>query len=384
MKKLLGLASALAVLTAGAADGLAQSKEPVRLPFIQTFSGIAVDFGERMWREGVLPALKIINEQQGGINGRPLEFYKVDNKFPDTAAFLAEFRRLCADNNIPILYGIGATKTTISIFEDLKKCGMPGFNPSSAGSWPFPDFGGWLFRYQPNPDKTIPTMLMAVKDKLNLKTIALSHTLDDDFAVNNIKIARATLDKAGVKVVSEASFKTKETNFASQVANYRAANPDAMLLLHQPWDAGTFLLQLRDRGVQGQALADAIVAGEDFWKLSQGKAKGAIGYATYAADDPRPIVQNWLKLWRETTKRPNDAPDGFVTAYFEGTFILADVLRAAKDINDRKQIRDAFLKIKDRESVSGKISWPEVGDTVRSEAVLVQVSDNGVLKKWPN
>ena len=66
--------------------------------------------------------------------------------------------------------------------------------------------------------------------------------------------------------------------------------------------------------------------GEDFWKLSQGKAKGTIGYATYAADDPRPIVQNWLKLWRETTKRPNDAPDGFVTAYYEGTFILADVL----------------------------------------------------------
>lgn len=384
MKRLVGLISSVALAASISTAVSAQSKEPLRLPFIQTFSGVAIDFGERMWREGLLPALKVINEKQGGINGRPLEFYKVDNRFPDTAQFLAEFRRLCADSNIPILYGIGATKTTIAVFEDLKKCGITGFNPSSAGSWPFPDFGGWLYRYQPNPDKTLPAMFKVVKEKLQIKTIGLSHTLDDDFAVNNVKISRTELEKLGIKVVIEVAFKTKETNFASQVANYRSANPDAMLMLHQPWDAGTFLLQLRDRGVQSQALADAIVSGEDFWKLSQGKAKGAIGYATYAADDPRPIVQDWLKAWRETTNRPNDAPDGFVSAYYEGTFILADVLRSVKDITNRVEIRDAFLKIKDRESISGKISWPTTGDIVRSEAILVQVGDNGVMKKWPN
>ncbi|MDA0261984.1 MAG: hypothetical protein O3A21_07315, partial [Proteobacteria bacterium] len=118
MKKLLGLVSAAAVgvvMTVSAS----QAADPIRMPFIQTFSGPYIDFGERMWREGVLPALEVINKEQGGINGRPLEFYKVDNYFPDTARFLNDFRRICSDMSIPIAYGVGASKTTIAVFEDV-------------------------------------------------------------------------------------------------------------------------------------------------------------------------------------------------------------------------------------------------------------------------
>ena len=347
MKKLLGLVSAAAVgvvMTVSAS----QAADPIRMPFIQTFSGPYIDFGERMWREGVLPALEVINKEQGGINGRPLEFYKVDNYFPDTARFLNDFRRICSDMSIPIAYGVGASKTTIAVFEDVKRCKIPTFNPSSGGAWPHKnadgskDFAGWLFRYQPQAEETLPGMFKLVKDRLGTKTVSLSFTLDDDFAVNNRKIALKAFSDVGLKMVGEASFKTKETNFASQVSAVHRSNSDAHLLLHQPGDAGTFLLQLRDRGYKGQALADVIVTGEDFWVLSKGKGAGTIGYSTYAVDDQRPIVQAWLKTWRKATGKKTSAPDGFVTAYYEGTLMLADVLRGVKDLNSREQIRDGF------------------------------------------
>ena len=53
MKKLVGLALAAVVGLAATAPG-AQAADPIRMPFIQTFSGPYIDFGERMWREGVL------------------------------------------------------------------------------------------------------------------------------------------------------------------------------------------------------------------------------------------------------------------------------------------------------------------------------------------
>ncbi|MSP52445.1 MAG: ABC transporter substrate-binding protein [Alphaproteobacteria bacterium] len=361
--------------------GWAQSKEPIRLPYASAFSGPFVDFGERMWKEGALPALKTINES-GGINGRPLEFFKMDTRFPDTAQFLADYRRVCDDRTVPMIFGVGATKATIAVYEDLKRCAMPILNPSSAGAWGLPDFGGWIFRYQPDAAQVVPLLVKKAKEKFDFKTIALSHTNDDDATVTNIRIVKKTLDELAVKVVSDQSFRNKETNFASQVAAHRQAAPEAVWMSHQPGDAGTFILQLRERGVNVQALTDGIIGSVDFFKLSQGKAAGTVGYALYAADDERPVVQNWIKQWRQMTGQADKVPDVFVTATYDSVIILAQVLRGVKDPNDRKEIQQAFMQIKDLETISGKVSWPKDGDAVRSQPIFVQLDQNGILKNW--
>jgi len=384
MKARLSVFGFAAVLVLGAmtASALAQSaKEPLRLPFPYIFSGPLIEFGERVWNEGLLPGVEVIN-QHGGIKGRPLEFYKVDVRFPETASWISDFRRLCADKTIPIIFGVGATKSLLAIYDDVKSCDIPVFNPSAGGSWPKPDFANWIFRYQPMPEDVMPILLKKAEEKLGLKQVAISYTLDDEFALYNYKVTKALLEKMGIKIVAEESFRTKETNFASQVAAIREAKPDAVFLFHQPGDAGTFLLQLRERGVNAQIISDVNVAGADFWKLSQGKGKGAIGYAIYAATDPRPIVQDWVKLWRQKTGKADSAPDGFVSAYFDGVQVMAHVLNSAKDLS-REAIRDAFLQIKDYDTISGKIAWTKVGDVSRSQPVLVQVGDNDVLQVWP-
>lgn len=358
----------------------AQAQEKLRLPFPYIFSGPLLDFGERVWNEGVIPAVEEVN-RKGGIKGKQLEFYKVDTRFPDTAQWISEFRRLCEDPSIPIVFGIGATKSLLAVFEDTKRCGMPIFNPSSGGDWPHSDFANLIFRYQPMANDVLPALYKKAASKLGVKTVTISYTLDDEATANNVRAAKKILEEQGIKILAETTFRTKESNFASQVSVHRSANPDAIILVHQPGDAGTFLLQLRERGVEKQILSDVIIGGADFWKLSQGKGKGAIGYAIYAADDPRPVVQNWVKLWRERNKKPDEAPDAFVTAYYDAVEILAKVLNASSSLT-RENVRDGFLKIKGLDTISGKITWKEVGDVYRSEPVLVQVSDNGVLKYW--
>lgn len=372
--------AALAAVAVSLQPVTAMAADPIKLPFPYIFSGPLIEFGERVWNEGLLPGVARINEA-GGVNGRPLEFYKVDVRFPETAPWISEFRRLCADDTIPVVFGVGATKSLLAIYEEVSNCNIPVFNPSSGGHWPHKDFADWIFRYQPMPATVMPVLLEKVKADMGIQRVALTFTLDDEFAVNNANVSRQVIEDMGLELVAEQTFKTKETNFASQVAAIRAAKPDAIVMHHQPGDAGTLLLQLRERGVDAQVVSDVIVGGEDFWKLSNGKAEGAVGFALYNVDDPRPMVQEWVKLWRENTGRPDDAPDNFVTAYYDAVQVLAHVLSTASDLTP-EAIRDAFLKVDGLETISGTVTWDAVGDVRRPAPILVRLDGNGKLLQW--
>ncbi len=385
MRKLIALALTVLILPFVFGMSTASAEDKLRLPFAYIFSGPFIEFGERVWNEGMVPGVAEVNKN-GGIWGKQVEFYKVDVRFPETAGWIAEFRRLCKDDNVPVVFGVGATKSTIAIFEDSRKCGVPVLSPSSGGAWPYrtdagkKDFGCCMFRYQPVPDEVMPVLIKAVKDRLGLKRAALSHSIDDDFAANNIKVSRQALQDAGIEIVDDVGFKDAETNFASQAASFRRANPDMIVMHHQPGPAGTFLLQLRDRGVEAQVVTDIIVGGADFWKQSNGKAKGSLGYSLYSADDPRPAVQNWVKKWHKITGKKG-APDAFVTTYYDAVQVLAHVMNSAKT-RDREGVLQAFLNVDNYKTISGTITWNNPGDIFRPAPIFVQLGDEGILNMW--
>ena len=358
----------------------AESQQPLKLPFPYIFTGPGADWGERVWKEGITPAVEVVNKK-GGIKGRPLEFYKIDTRFPETAPWVTEFRRLAGDSSIPVLFGVGPTKSQLAIAELIDEFKMPVFNPSSAGSWPLPSFGKYTFRYQPIADTAVPVMLAKVKQKLPLKSAALVYANDDEAMVNNAKIMRKALQQADVKIVTEQTYRTKETNFTSQVSAIKAASPDAIVMSSQAFDAGTLALQIRERGLAQPIIGDVSILADDYWKLSRGKGEGTIAYSIYNPLDPRPIVQDWVKLWQAKMGKPSNFPDSFVTTYYDATMVLAHVLNTARDLS-RDGIRDSFLAVKNLETISGKVSWEQPGDVVRSEIVLVQWKD-GKLVPWP-
>jgi len=180
MRKLIAVALAALVLPLVFAAGPASAQEKLRLPFAYIFSGPFIEFGERVWNEGLMPGLAEVNKK-GGIKGKQVEFYKVDVRFPETAGWIVEFRRLCKDEDVPVVFGVGATKSTIAIFEDSRTCGVPVLSPSSGGAWPYrtddgmKDFGCCMFRYQPVPDEVMPVLIKTAKERLNISRAALSH-----------------------------------------------------------------------------------------------------------------------------------------------------------------------------------------------------------------
>ena len=378
------LASGLVVAAVALALALvappAQSQQPFRLPFPYIFTGPGAEWGDRVWREGITLGVEVVNKK-GGIKGRPLEFSKIDTRFPETAPWVTEFRRLAGDASIPIIFGVGPTKSQLAIADLIDEMKIPVFNPSSAGSWPLPGFGKYTFRYQPIADTAVPVMLAKIKEKLPFKTAALVYANDDEAMVNNAKVMRQALVKADVKIALEQTYRSKETNFTSQVSAIKGANVDAIVMSSQAYDAGTLALQIRERGMTQPIVGDVSMLADDFWKLSRGKGGLTIAYSIYNPLDPRPIVQEWVKLWQTKMAKPAGFPDSFVTTYFDAVQVLAHILNSAKDFS-RDGIRDSFLQVKNLETISGKVSWEQPGDVHRTEIVLVQWKD-GKLVPWP-
>ena len=382
MRKLVAPLAALLALSILPDVGAAQDKV-LRIPFASNFSGNFAPFGLRLWRGATLAAEEI--NAAGGVRGHKLELYQVDAR-SETASLIAEYRRICADDAIPVFVAPVASKQLFAIYEIAKTCNMATFSPTSGANWVYPDQGRWIYRYLPVPQLVLPVQYRKLNEKLGARTVGISHTIDDDFTVYNAKLGRKYIADAGMEIVVDVGSRQKETNFASQVAAIRSKRPDLVVLSHQSDDGGKFALQLRERGIEAQ-ISDTgyTVVGRDFWELSKGKGIGAIGSSIYTSSDQRPIVQDWIDFWRQRTGKADQDPDAYETSVYDAVNVLATVLENAASLG-REDVANAFLTVKDMETISGTVSFraEDLPDAYRSEPILVRLGENGRLERWGN
>ena len=380
MRKLVAPLAAVLALSILPGVGAAQDKV-LRIPFASNFSGNFAPFGLRLWRGATLAAEKI--NEAGGVRGHKLELYQVDAR-SETASLIAEYRRICADDAIPVFVAPVASKQLFAIYEIAKTCNLATFSPTSGANWVYPDQGKWIYRYLPVPQLVLPVQYRKLNEKLGARTVGISHTIDDDFTVYNAKLGRKYIADAGMEIVVDVGSRQKETNFASQVAAIRSKRPDLVVLSHQSDDGGKFALQLRERGIEAQ-ISDTgyTVVGRDFWELSKGKGIGAIGSSIYTSSDQRPIVQDWIDFWRQRTGKGDQDPDAYETSVYDAVNVLATVLENAASLG-REDVADAFLTVKDMDTISGTVSFraEDLPDAYRSEPILVRLGENGRLERW--
>ena len=383
MRKHFSLLVAGLLLSVGLLSGTVNAADKViRIPFLTNFTGPSAPFSLRVWG-GAEIAMNEINASGGVRGGHKLELYKVDNR-SETQTALTEYRRACADESVPMFMAAVSSKDVIALYEVAKGCNMATFATTSGSHWVFPDQGKWMYRYLPVPALVLPVLYERLQSELNVKRVALAVEIDNDFAVNNAKRAREYLKDLGIEIVLEVDSKMHETNFAAQVSAIRAAKPDLVLLSHNSDAGGRFMRQLRERGLD-IPVSDTgyTIAGRDFWKNSDGKGAGAISSSIYTSSDVRPIVQDWISLWRKTNDNSDKVPGAYETASYDSIKVLAKVLELAKSLS-REDITQAFLDVQDLETISGTVSFrtQDLPDVYRSEPILIRLGENGELNRW--
>ena len=248
----LAATTSLVVLTALSSAAYAQKKydtgasdTTIKIGQTMPYSGPASAYGTI----GKVQAayFKMINEQ-GGVNGRKIEFISLDDGYapPKTVEMT---RRLVEQDEVLLLYGMLGTASNTAIHRYAQSKKIPHlFLATGASKWNDPKNNPWTMGWQPNyqsEGKVYASHLL--KNTPNAKIAVLFQ--NDDYGKDYLKGFKDGLgDKAKSMIISEASYEVTDPTIDSQIVTLKGSGADVLFNITTPKFAAQAIRKVADIG----------------------------------------------------------------------------------------------------------------------------------------
>lgn len=213
---------------------------------------------------------------------------------------------------------------------------------------------------------------------LGAKTVALL-TSDNDFGRTLVTGFKEYADKYApdLKIVSEQAYPFSEKDYKPYLSKIKELNPDVIFASGYYFQTGPLLRQARELGIESKILGEE---GADSPKLVEIAGEAAEGFyivTNFDRDDPRPVVQNFLKEFRG---RHKFEPDMVGASAYDAFMIIVNAMRTA-GTTDGKPVRDAIAATVGYDGLTGVMGgFDEIGEVVKP--VQVQVVKEGLLRHF--
>ena len=313
----------------------------------------------QMNRYGIELALSEINAR-GGIRGRPLEIVMRDDEASGAkaAAIAAEF---IADARIMAVVGhvnSGAMMAAAKVYDgDLAAVATTATSPDLTGISP------WVFRVI-SSDSTNGLDIARFASARGKRRAAILYE-NDSYGRGLADAFRRSF--VGEVIGIDPIFGGQQ-EFEPYVAWYRRQAPDVVFVAGTEASGMAFLREARRQGLQ----ADFV--GGDGWTgivADVAAAEGAFVGAPFAASDPRPEAQAFVKAFQERFKR---VPDGNAALAYDATMLVASAIEAVG--TDRVAVRDHLAGLTEGTAfpgVTGSIRFRPDGDPVGKGIIITRV-----------
>jgi branched-chain amino acid transport system substrate-binding protein len=287
-----------------------------------------------------------------GLPGRKIVLDVLDDETNPVDAENA-FRRLAADSAVKLIYMFGNSNSGLAIKSFASEYKVPIISGGGADTLGYPP-NPWDFKVAPSNKDAMAAVVLYAKHK-GYKSIAHIYGTDSYGQLDHKNLV-AECAKLGVKLIASESFAIDDTNFNSQLADIKAANPDmvyssaagrAAILVFKTYR----LLQLKMPLMVTQA---AIT--QAFYNSIGGKAKAngllapfqrsAFGTALGGA------TANYFTQLKNALGR---TPPYFATFGFDVGLITGAAVKPGSDT--RKEIRDNLEAIKDLPTMNGPVTF---------------------------
>jgi branched-chain amino acid transport system substrate-binding protein len=161
-----------------------------------------------------------------------------------------------------------------------------------------------------------------------------------------------------------------EKDFRPYLTRIKDGNPELIFAAGYYNEAASIVRQAKELGITSQILGEEGFDSPKFLEIAGPAAEGVIIATNLDRDDPRPLVQNFLKKYREAY---NEDADMVGASSYDAFMILVKAIEKAG--TDAKAIQKALLKTKDYNGLTGKISRFVQGEVVKP--VQIQVVKDG-------
>ncbi len=237
----------LAALLLTVSISAAQDAEPVRIGIAVAQTSNVALFGQEQVI-GAQIASDYYNEQ-GGINGRPIELVFQDTA-GDEAGAINAFQTLIADNVVGI---VGPTLSQQAFAADpiAEQAGVPIIAPSNTARG-IPEIGAYIARVSAPVAVVAPNAVRAALDiNPDIARVAVFYAQNDAFATSETGTFQETVTALGLELLPVQQFQTTDTDFTTQITNVLPQNPDLVIVSGLAADGGNLIRQLRELGYEG-------------------------------------------------------------------------------------------------------------------------------------
>lgn len=352
--------AALMALSCGGGD-------TVKIGIILPLTGDVKTFGESA-RNGAMLAIEEANAA-GGINGRQIQPIASDDKNDPMETSNAGSKLIDLDGVVAII-GALTSKCSVPLSDKCQAAGVPMITPSSTNPKVTVGEDGkrkdFVFRacfIDPFQGKVAAKF---ARDSLGAQTAAVMYDVGNDYSKGLADFFRASFEERGGRVTTFESYAKDDVDFSALLTKINQGKPDVLFVPDYYNKVGLIAKQARQLGVK------AILLGGDGWdspemlKIAGDAIVG--GYFTnhYSPDDPRSEVQEWVTKYEQ---KFGLLPDAMATLAYDAALLLIDALKQASK-PESKEIRDALARTQDFPCVSGRITFDEWGNPIKSAAVL--------------
>ena len=237
------LAAPAIVRAAGPMPGV--TKDSIKIGQTMAYSGPASAYGVIGQTEAAY--FKMINDQ-GGVNGRKIEFLSADDGYSPPRT-VEETRRLVESEGVAVIYqGLGTpTQSAVQRYLNQKKVPQL-FVSSGAEKWADPERFPWTIGWQPSyrtEAEVFARHLMQVNPGAKLAVLYQN----DDFGKDYLTGLRDALGgKYDTTVVKAVSYEVSDPTVDSQIVTLKASGADALITAATPKFAAQAIKKIAETG----------------------------------------------------------------------------------------------------------------------------------------
>lgn len=349
----------------------AEGGDVVKLGVFEPFTGASASGGELTF-EGIELALEEVPE----VLGKKIELVKVDNKSEQVEASNAAQRLVDKDKVNAVIgsYGSSLSIAGGTAFKDGKIPAV-GCSPTN----PAVTLGNeYYFRVCFIDPFQGTVMANFAIDNLKAKTAATIKDIAQDYSVGLIKFFTDAFKAVNGEdsIVAEASYKTGDQDFTSQLNNVKQKNPDVIFCPGNYGECALMIKQARDLGIEAPMLGGDTWESPDFISIGGENINKEVYFSShFTAEKPvNDVSKAFLEKYESKFGKKANA---FAALGYDAYMVIIDAIKRANSV-EPQAIRDALAKTEGFIGATGTISLDENGDAVKS-ACINQVKDNAFV-----
>lgn len=315
---------------------------PIKFGLCHPITGYSMLIGSYA-RKGAILATEEINKK-GGILGRPIELFIVDDK-GDPAQGVTAMNRLIAVDQVDVILGPGFSSVVLATMSIVQKEKVPTiiFCATNAKISELSGVGGneWTFRVNPHDALMGPAFAKVLIPEHNISSISLI-ALNNDFGRGNVAVWQNLTLQYNVNLLSVDYFDYGETNFLPLLTNIKALNPDCLFIFGDYEEGYQIMKVYYELGmtqlVAGRGGVSTVKFAEKFGNQI---AEGITGINFYSVDIANSLHKEFLVNF---AARWGEMPDIEAAWCYVSTYVLAEAITKAGK-TDKTAVRNALKSI---------------------------------------